>query len=70
MIELKPVIEKLNKRESELVNELNKVRDSINALQKVCSHKNEDGSDAFEFEGSDSHRDYYVCTICGEGRRV
>jgi rubrerythrin len=42
----------------------------VNEIQQKCSHKREDGSDAFEYEGHDSHRDYYVCEICGYERRI
>ncbi len=34
-------------------------------LQSKCTHKYPDGSDAFEYEGRDSHYNYYKCQLCG-----
>lgn len=38
---------------------------AISALQKVCNHKKPDGSDAYTYNGHDSHYNYEKCTICG-----
>jgi hypothetical protein len=57
--DIKNAIDSLNKRKSELDKELAKVKNAIDALQKICKHN-------MEYEGHDSHKDYYVCTYCGE----
>ena len=37
----------------------------IKAFQDACTHKHEDGSKAMVYDGHDSHKTYYKCTICG-----
>lgn len=34
--------------------------------EPICTHTHPDGSDAWGYEGHDSHKTYYKCTICGE----
>lgn len=35
-------------------------------IEPECNHKLADGTSAWVYEGHDSHKDYYVCAICGE----
>ena len=42
------------------------VIDAIGALQKVCTHTNPDGSNAYHYSGHDSHYSYERCDICGK----
>jgi Holliday junction resolvasome RuvABC DNA-binding subunit len=42
------------------------VIDAISALQKVCTHTNPDGSNAYHYCGHDSHYSYERCDICGK----
>ena len=57
--------------EMEILQErIDKFRKVISALQEICEHKNADGSDAFEYEGSTSHKNRYKCTICGYERSI
>lgn len=48
-----------------LKSRIDKIDKLIDAFQAVCTHTKEDGSDAMEYEGHDSHYDYEKCTICG-----
>lgn len=66
---MKKIIQELNQRETELRTELGNIEKAIRALQTVCEHKKKDGEDAFEYEGHDSHNDFYKCTECGIDRR-
>ena len=43
---------------------LRAVHDRIDVIQDECSHKYEDGKSALDYEGSDSHYDWYICEIC------
>lgn len=38
---------------------------AIEGFQSACSHKNPDGSKAMVYDGHDSHKSYYKCSICG-----
>jgi DNA repair exonuclease SbcCD ATPase subunit len=38
---------------------------AIEGFQSVCTHKNEDGESAMSYDGHDSHKTYYKCSICG-----
>ena len=58
------VLEELRTKSKELSNERQSVITAIGALQKVCSHKNPDGSSAFRGSGHDSHYSYCTCDIC------
>jgi hypothetical protein len=42
------------------------VIDAISALQKVCTHTNPDGSNAYRYNGHDSHYSYEKCDFCGK----
>jgi len=42
-----------------LIEKLYKIRDEIKELQKNCKEHN------MIYDGHDSHRDYYKCSICG-----
>jgi hypothetical protein len=45
--------------------EIESIEYSIEQIQKICPHKNDDGTSALKFKHSDSHRHYYQCRICG-----
>lgn len=40
-------------------------KNAINGFQQVCTHKNEDGESTMSYDGHDSHKTYYKCSICG-----
>ena len=56
----------LNNSSERLLKKITLNNKKIIKLQEECNHKHSDGSDAFEYEGHDSHKDYYICTICGK----
>ena len=62
---MKELIDDLKSKRIDAENLVKNYNDAIKSLQKVCSHKNKDGSDAYEYDGHDSHNDYYKCSICG-----
>lgn len=64
--ETKVVVSELKKQRDYHKEEADKLQKTIKQLQEVCTHKLEDGSDAMEWYGNDSHKDYYRCTICGK----
>lgn len=66
---MKNLVEKLVIERKELNLRIDTINNAIEALKSVCSHKNPDGSDAFEDDGRDSHHDYYKCNICGETKK-
>ena len=43
------------------------IRLAIDAIQGVCTHTLPNGEDAMLYEGHDSHKDYYQCSICHKG---
>jgi len=58
-------------KKNELYNRHIKVTNtSIRLEQEKCDHKYSDGTNALEYEGHDSHHDYYVCKICGHSVSV
>lgn len=61
-----PLINSLLKERDELKERIDKIDDAIEAFQKVCKHTHPDGKSAMELEGYDSHKDWYICTLCGE----
>ena len=63
---MKTQIDKLNKERDQLMERVKKIDNAIEAFREVCDHKNEDGSDAMEYIGHDSHQSHYVCKICGK----
>lgn len=38
---------------------------AIEGFQDVCKHELEDGKSAMSYDGHDSHKTYYKCSICG-----
>ena len=53
-------------KKNEIYNKHIKATNSaIESVRKKCDHKYSNGTDALEYEGHDSHHDYYVCKICG-----
>ena len=58
-------IQLLKKQHDEVEHELKGFSAAIEGFQKVCTHKNSDGSNAMSYSGHDSHKNYYTCRICG-----
>jgi hypothetical protein len=58
-------IKKIMERRELLINELASIDKVLKELQKICSHKNEDGTTALKYAGKDKDFDYYRCHICG-----
>lgn len=67
---MKKTIEKLEEERKELQSRITKIDNAIKAFRAVCTHQNEKGKDCMEWEGNDSHKDHYKCTICGETTSV
>lgn len=63
---MKEIINKLEKERTDLQTRIYKINNAINAMQKVCTHKYEDGRCAFDYIGNDSHKDHYKCSLCGK----
>lgn len=62
------VIETINLLKNErsvLKAQINGYNNAIESFQNVCEHKKQDGSDAMEYYGHDSHKSHYRCSICG-----
>jgi hypothetical protein len=55
----------LKQKYDELNEQIKGFSKAIEGFQSVCSHKHEDGSKAMIYDGHDSHKTYYKCTICG-----
>ena len=58
-------IEQLRSEEQQLNNRLAKIRKAIEAIQDVCTHE-KGGKSTMDYDGHDSHNDYYKCTLCGK----
>lgn len=67
---MRAVFDDLRGKQKELEKELEKITKAINALKDLCKHTLEDGKDAYEYKGHDSHYDYNECTICGNTTKV
>lgn len=65
---MKKYLEKLQKEKETLLERLRLINDAIISSQEVCEHVDEIGGETWEYAGSDSHKSYYVCTICGKKR--
>ena len=61
---MKETIKKLKNEKLILLDRVKLINNAIEAFQNVCNHKKEDGSDSMEYEGNNSHKNYYKCTIC------
>jgi hypothetical protein len=55
---IKSLMVELNTKKTTLRDEMNKVQGAINALQNICEHD-------WDCVGHDSHKDHYICKICG-----
>ncbi len=66
---MKELIQDLEQKKADAQNLVNDYTKAILTLKKVCTHRNKDGSDAFEYEGHDSHNNYEKCSICGTSRK-
>ena len=58
MYKLKEDLEALERELIPMKRELDRIRDA-------CSHTSKSGKDLMEYAGSDSHKDYYKCVVCG-----
>lgn len=67
---MKKQLEKLVDEKNQLRERINLIDNVIHAFQEVCLHVDENDDTAFEVEGNDSHKTYYVCNICGKERSV
>lgn len=67
---MKKMIEKLQEERKELQSRISKIDNAIKAFREVCTHQDEKGKDCMSLLGSDSHKDHYKCTICGEETSV
>ncbi len=67
---LQKQMQELEKERAELTKKLNDFKGAITILQNLCDHKMDDGSEAMLYEAHDSHKDYYMCVICGVSRSV
>lgn len=63
------MIEELRQMEHKIGEERQNVLDAISALQKVCTHKLGDGSNAFRDSGNDSHYSYEKCCLCNKEQK-
>lgn len=59
-------IRKIMERREVLQDELATIENILKELQKICSHKHEDGKTAMKYRGKDKNYDYYQCHICGK----
>ena len=62
---MEKVIKDLEKEKEDLRKRISDIDEFIKSFQKVCKHKKDDGTSTLEYDGHDSHHDYYKCTICG-----
>jgi hypothetical protein len=55
----------LESQYDELKHQIKGFTKAIEGFQEVCKHKHEDGTNAMSYDGHDSHKTYYKCSICG-----
>lgn len=60
----------LKGQKTELEAKLTDVKNAIEAIQKVCTHKTEAGKETYVLKGNDSHYDYYECSQCGREAKI
>jgi len=60
-------IDLLRYQYDDVSNQVKGFRKAIEGFQDVCKHENEDGSSTMSYDGHDSHKTYYKCSICGYG---
>lgn len=63
-------VKEFKERQKSFYEESRKIGKSLEKIQESCDHTTPAGADALEYEGHDSHKDYYKCTICGHGVSV
>lgn len=59
---LKAMIDDLEYRKAELIDQRAKTDDAIKAIQEICEHD-------FECQGHDSHSDWVKCKYCGKEQK-
>lgn len=57
-------VEDLELERTELMNKLNKIDSVLNGIRELCTHRDENGYDAYVKIGN-THKDIYKCNICG-----
>jgi len=57
-------IKKLKQEQKQLSDQIRKIQAAIQSLQEICSHTQPDSKTAFRLTGSDSHHNYYQCSLC------
>jgi DNA repair exonuclease SbcCD ATPase subunit len=60
-------IDLLRYQYDDVSNQVKGFRKAIEGFQDVCKHEHEDGSSTMSYDGHDSHKTYYKCSICGYG---
>ena len=55
----------LRSQYDEATNQIKGFTKAIEGFQEVCKHEHEDGTNAMVYDGHDSHKTYYKCSICG-----
>ena len=63
--ELKKKRETLEKEKSLIDKRINEICRELTLLHNECNHITDDGKDAFIYKSTNSHDDFYKCTICG-----
>jgi hypothetical protein len=58
-------IDLLRYQYDDISNQIKGFRKAIEGFQDVCKHEHEDGTKAMSYDGHDSHKTYYKCSICG-----
>lgn len=64
------LIKELEEEKKYLKDRVDLIEKTIENLQNLCDHKLDDGSDAYEYEGHDSHYDYHKCSKCGDVDKI
>jgi hypothetical protein len=65
-----PELSKFQTQRKQHLDRIKKIDKLIDSMQDVCEHTLPNGKTAFEYEGHDSHKDYYICVLCGKGDSV
>jgi hypothetical protein len=58
-------IDLMQHKYDELKHQIKGFSKAISGFQDVCKHEHEDGTSTMVYDGHDSHKTYYKCSICG-----
>lgn len=61
---MKETMNNLKLERDKITDRLTKIDKAIKSFQNVCTHKNNKGESTMIYEGHDSHKNYYKCSIC------